>query len=470
MGKIRPEQYTSTSADEPLPPHIVGIECENTLEQDEDVGMWQYFSPEACQQAGITHHGQYLGAAGGAGRLYIDIGKHPEYATAEMRGPAAAVVAAWEGIDIMSRIIVASGLPHRGLYRNSRTFLPPMGERPFRIDETTGYHENIGVPTRVAVRRLTTVLVPTAQVSRVYAMAGMVDYTGFKPSQKMHAIGYPAVERLTGRRRTSRVAKPLLYFPPIQYESDIQGPDEDMVRGETRSGDPVLSLVASFAGTAAVVHAFRLVEQEPVFQKGELQKIGFEDTVAAGKRFGDDPTFTATARTIGGMTITALDSEELQLEKLRYLSERRQLPADELLAIDIRQALVDALRDEKSERAALKLEAMQSIDSVVRYFGLARAAKSDLISAHTDKVALLNLEWDRVLPAGPGYKYWQKVNERSPYAQRIRELAAAAGMSGRARFRAAIIDGAGPASTVDHWNSYTTKNGYSRSLGSVLAD
>jgi len=460
--KVSPEAFTTKRADS-LPPRIIGVECEYNIQSPPGQGIGGYINDKALEAAEIPHHGYYLGTAGGRGKLYVDMGLL-EYATEERLGPASAAVADLEGIEILSDIVDASGRPHNGLYRLAGTYIPALSVEGVPIrGRTSGYHENYMMPQTLVDDPLMDTWVPTQLAARSYAMNGTLYGQGYVLSQKVWGIGGPPVER-TVNRRTNHGMKPMLLIPPKHMDIDTVG-GHGWARAEVRFAEAGQSLVARYAGFAAVSLALRVMEQPHLFKYNEIRDVSLLDPVDAAKRFAADMTFSRTAETIGGKEVTALDIQEMLLDKVAVIAERKQLPADEYEAINVLRALNDALRQSRPAEAVYATNARKWIDFVARHQFVSKNIAPSLLSVTNKPAMQRNLAWDRVLPDGPGLRYWAQLSEKDLLVPRIYEHAQRFGAASRALARAALIDNPYSKKVVRNWSTYSTGD-HMRSFGS----
>jgi hypothetical protein len=283
-------------------------------------------------------------------------------------------------------------------------------------------------------------------------MSGTLYGADYVLSQKVWGIGASPVERSINRR-TLHGFKPMLLIPPRDWDTDTIG-GHGYARAEVRFAEPGQSLVARYADFAALSLAFRVVEQRRMFGKGKIRASSVIDPVHAAKMFAADMTCTKAALTIGGKHVTVLDIQEDLLDKAVVIAERVRLPQDEYEAIDVLRALNDALRQSNPERAEYATNARKWMDFAVRHQFLSKEVPPESVSAGDQTIMQRNLAWDRILPEGPGMRYWARLAERDPLVARIHEHADNFGTADRALARAAIIDSGMSLNYVKDWASY----------------
>ena|GEM_PF-709525 len=480
---IQPEHFWNTGA--ALPPRIIGTECEYKLQLPPGVGPERFIGDQALTALGIAHHGQYLGAAYGGSKLYVDIGQHAELARAEALGPARAAVEDIDGIDQLAGIITGSGLEHRGLYRTAGTYIPgelsddPEGKS---TGYTNGYHENYLMVRELVDDPLLDALVPTSLASRLWGMGGTLRAEGFVYSQKVWGTGGVPIERSV-RRRTEHGKKPMAMIPPALSDADTVG-DEAWARLEVRMADPGLSLAGRYLNFAATSLTLRLLELQ---QAGRLPQpldsvslLGgcLTDPVAAAKLYAADLTLRRTAPTQGGQQLTALDVQERLLDAFEALPGYCLLPADERLAIAGMRRVVDAFRRSRPQLAEYDAEMYRLTDCAPRHRTLSLQQDPTQLTARNPLQMSRDLRWGKVLPAhagdpeGLGRKYWrgQAARGRDAYDRQVRTLAAASDLSQRAHRRAQIVDGPADGAKVYNWARWSDSQGNRYTFGGPYGD
>lgn len=129
-----------------------------------------------------TAHGARNQFLENGGRLYLDTGDHPEYATAEVDNLADLVAADKAGERLLATLgrAAEASLADRGakasvwLFKNNRD----------SSGETYGCHENYLVPRDVEIGRIIADLVPFLVTRQIYAGAGWWGPDGFQLSQR----------------------------------------------------------------------------------------------------------------------------------------------------------------------------------------------------------------------------------------------------------------------------------------------
>lgn len=391
---VMPDSFSS----EFPPVRPIGIECEYHIEPEDGLGISYYISDKAIQAAGFLHIGQYLDDGS---RVYPDVG-HAEYATRECMGPyAAADQDVDHGIRTISAIVEASQLPHKGIYRISGTTLST--EPGKKSEYTNGVHENYMYPSRLTHDRTLRGILQAYLATRAWAMSGNVYDQHYEFSQKINGIGgVPIANDLV--RAVSKGYKPMVALLPGNTDTMQSG---EWGRGETRFADPGISREGRRLAIATHSLAYRLAEQQHLFEDNSLSSIALRDPLSVAKRAMVDLSLAATYATVEGEQVTMLDIQEKLASAALRLVELVQLPPDEVDAAHKWIRIVDALRRSKPSDAQYDPYLTDTFDVFAKHAILVKSG-----SFSDGQVAAgRSLIWDRVLPQGIGMKYWAKKTE-----------------------------------------------------------
>ena len=144
-----------------MDPRIIGLEVEYGL-----VGVRQDGTPiddatlgAACFDRVQRRHGQSDAFLENGGRIYLDVGNHPEYATPECINPLDAITHERAGMAIMGHLVA------QAQDRLARAYDQPVAVRLLRnnVDaagHSWGYHENYSVHRHSDYGRMVNLLLP----------------------------------------------------------------------------------------------------------------------------------------------------------------------------------------------------------------------------------------------------------------------------------------------------------------------
>jgi hypothetical protein len=467
---IRPQDYES---DHP-PVRPMGTECEynQQLAKDSRLNYTDFLNTKTLRTIGINIENSYLGEAYGSGKCYPDVG-HLELDTRESMGPASAAVEDLEGIKHLSNIVAATNYPHEGVYRLSGTYIQDgLTEGGVRTSSgrSSGYHESYLFGRYLEHSQAFARLMPTAAACQIWSRGGTLRPEGFVYSQKIWGNGGKPIEHSLSRR-TTHGQKPMITVPPASSDADTLGVDE-WARAEIRMPDPGLSLVNRFLSFANVSLTLRLVEQSQRLNLNSkrLAELCLSDPIMAAKKYAQDLSLQQAASTISGRQITALDGQEGLLDMFELLAAEVDLPTDERIAIPGIRTVVDALRASEPARAEYTGLAKLRVEFAPKHQFITNSSDQSTVNAYSKVAMHRNIEWSRVLPIGPGLRYWRQVETHDPLTDTVRELAIVAGVSKRSAKRAGIVDNPQGNEHVLNWSHYRDAAGITRLIGSPAGD
>ncbi|MEO7364377.1 MAG: proteasome accessory factor PafA2 family protein [Candidatus Saccharimonadales bacterium] len=433
---VTPEDFMSVSP----PARMIGIECEYNLQTD-GLGARSYVTADIIRSAGIKSHGSYLG---NGGKLYVDVGDHPEYDTPECLGPRQVTIYKHAGVLVMQDIIGASNLPHRGLYLHAGTTIRRPGN--ITTTKTSGTHKNYLAPRQVTNSELIDRLLPGHLATRMYAMGGKVGER-YEYSQKAQGIGGTAITRLVNRR-TDHGNKPMVMIPPSGDDIDTIG-NADWARVEVRLADPVMSPVGEFMDTATTSLVLRLIEHPHLISPHLAEAVELAEPAQAAKIFSRDLHWKAAVTTVTGKQASWLSVQRAYAEAVAMLPEFIELPEDELDAIDRWVEFCDLAALAEPLEAEYGVLANQ-YDFAARHSYLAKKVGIASIRCDNPNAVQRSLLWDRITPTGGSLLYWQ--HQPNPiYTNEEVQTAKSTAPPTRALIRASVINGNDSDNRVSTW-------------------
>lgn len=218
---------------------------------------------------GLDPFGGYFYSNGA--KIYPDLGKHIEYASAEAAGPLDATASDWAGVNIMQSI--QRDKDRAPVARRSATIDPMYGET-----HTKGRHENfmiIDPMNGYDAGRMFRGVMSAFLVSRgVITGAGFATGGSFLTTQKAVGIGQDVVLGY-GDRRTTEGSKPL---GGISTQSDRRFGRFTVL--ETRHADPHMLPYADFITLAITSLALRTIEHG-LIHPGNAENYTLADSIKA---------------------------------------------------------------------------------------------------------------------------------------------------------------------------------------------
>lgn len=393
--------YTTDSFFSEAPPErYIGTECEYNLQYGDGLNPGLFIDSRALAKIGIKKAHSML--SNGA-KTYRDLG-HIEYDSAEALGPREAAIADIAGVLVMSQMVQNTGLPHKGLYRVTGTFMA-NGESSGQVDgATSGYHENYLFPRFVSRSAWLDRVVPAHLASRLWAWVPTLRENGMTLSQKAAGVGGRPVER-TIVRVTDHGNKPMCIIPPTSSDYDVTG-EGRWSRLEVRFADAGQSPFGRYMSHGTNSLVLRMVEHIDKLSARKLNKLTLVNPAHAAHVYGQDLTLCSVASTADGRYVSALDVQEALSELAHDLTDVIELPPDERMVPDLWTDLIDRLRLSNPEDCDWQdLEKLIDLAAKASFL-LERYYPDELVSGNSDAMSA-NLLWDRVLPTGVAQLWWR---------------------------------------------------------------
>ncbi|MCH9275317.1 proteasome accessory factor PafA2 family protein [Bifidobacterium amazonense] len=133
-------------------------------------------------------------------RLYLDVGSHPEYATAEARGPLDALAQDMAGELVMRRLAAQAQEQLRGAGYGEHLRVHVFKNNADSAGHSFGCHENYLVRRYVSLEQVEHELLPFLITRQLYTGAGRVTDEGFEITQRADYLD-EAVSSATTRSR-----------------------------------------------------------------------------------------------------------------------------------------------------------------------------------------------------------------------------------------------------------------------------
>ena len=240
-------------------------------------------------------------------RFYRDVHNGPEYASAECLGARGVVAAEIAGEKIV-QASVESETPRRAA---STEVPPPKPLRAFKqlidtADNTRGHHENYLIRRHADLKKVIIPAITSHFMSRsIFCGAGSLrkDTKDGKPRFTLIEKGW-GIESTDSSASTTKK-------PYVNLRDEPHAAEYTWRRLHVTGGDANIAPWAiwfTFASTSAVL---RLIESGI-----DLSDLELESPLHAMRVFASDPSLKATARTIRGKNVTALNIQEALAERV----------------------------------------------------------------------------------------------------------------------------------------------------------
>lgn len=244
-------------------------------------------------------------------RLYLDVGSHPEYATAECDSIHELVVHDKAGERILEQLLTGAEerLAEEGI--NGDIYL--FKNNTDSAGNSYGCHENYLTSRVDEFSHYADALIPFLVTRQIYAGAGKVLQTArgakFCISQRAEHI-WEGVSSATTRSR------------PIINTRDEPHADADTYRRlHVIVGDSNMSEYATFLKVGATSVLLRMLEEPNVV----LRDMSLENPIRAIREISHDITCTRKVRLANGREATALEIQSEYLTRALRYAERRDL-------------------------------------------------------------------------------------------------------------------------------------------------
>jgi len=294
-------------------------------------------------------------------RLYLDVGSHPEYATAECDSVHQAVVHDKAGERILEELLRSAEdrLKEEGIKGDIHLFKNNTDS----AGNSYGCHENYLTTRNDDLSHYSEILIPFLVSRQIYAGAGKLLQTSRGPkyviSQRAEHI-WEGVSSATTRSR-----------PIINTRDEPHADAEHYRRLHVIVGDSNMSEYVTFLKVGAMAVLLRMVEDS----RFNLKDFSLENPIRAIREISHDMTFKKPVKLASGKEITALQMQKDYLSSAHKYREQYGFPENELLALEMWEHVLTQLESEP-----LKLD--RHLDWVIKH---------NLMTAYMDKH---DLDWD----------------------------------------------------------------------------
>ncbi len=308
-------------------------------------------------------------------RLYLDVGSHPEYATAECDSVQQLITHDRAGERILEGLCVDAEqrLREEGIAGDIYLFKNNTDS----AGNSYGCHENYCTSRRDDFSSYTEVLIPFLVSRQIYAGAGKVLQTArgarYCVSQRAEHI-WEGVSSATTRSR-----------PIINTRDEPHADAERYRRLHVIVGDSNMSEYTNFLKVGACSLMLRMLEEPQVV----LRDMTLENPIRAIREISHDMTCTQRVRLANGREVSALDIQGEYLNRALRFAEHHDLTDEEQLALDMWEYTLSHLEDDP-----LKLD--RELDWVIKYKLIEAYRERHDLTLSDARVALLDLQYHDV--------------------------------------------------------------------------
>jgi proteasome accessory factor A len=303
-------------------------------------------------------------------RLYLDVGSHPEYATAECDSLSDLVAQDKAGESILRELVgyAQSQLSEEGIRGDIFLFKNNTDS----TGNSYGCHENYCIERIEDLSRLENVFIPFLISRQIFTGAGKVvtnaKGTAFSMSQRAEHI-WEAISSATTRSR-----------PIINTRDEPHADPEKFRRLHVIVGDSNMSEFATFLklGTASVVLA--MIEDDIV----QLRDYAMASPINALRDISYDLWSKEPVKLMNGRDLTALEIQEDLCERAEKFVEVRDLPADQVRAVRLWREVIEQYRSDPMALA-------DRVDWIAKLQIIERERERSGIELSDPKIALIDL-------------------------------------------------------------------------------
>jgi len=262
-------------------------------------------------------------------RLYLDVGSHPEYATAECDDVGELVAQDRAGERILRDLGEAA--ERRLAEEGVRGAVHLLKNNTDSAGNSYGCHENYLARRDVDPERYHQVLVPFLVSRQIWAGAGHVLQTAKGPvfvlSQRSEHV-WEAASSATTRSR-----------PIINTRDEPHADPEQYRRLHVIVGDSNMNEVATFMKVAVTACILTMIESRDFL----LRDMSLENPIRAVRDISLDPGLRRTVRLANGREVTALDIQREYLDHAERYDRIHGFSAGERRALDLWRSTLDGL-------------------------------------------------------------------------------------------------------------------------------
>ncbi len=305
-------------------------------------------------------------------RLYLDVGSHPEYATAECDSIGDVVIHDKAGERILEQLLDSA--EERLRDEGIRGTIHLFKNNTDSAGNSYGCHENYLTTRNDDLGHYAEVLIPFLVSRQIYAGAGKVLQTArgsvFAISQRAEHI-WEGVSSATTRSR-----------PIINTRDEPHADAEHFRRLHVIVGDSNMSEYTTYLKVGAMACLLRMVEDPSCV----LRDMTLENPIRAIREISHDMTLQRKVRLANGREVSAYDIQAEYLQRALRYADNQGFPEDEMKALGMWEHVMTQLAKDPFELG-------RELDWVIKHNLIeAYRAKHDL-PLDDARVQLLDLQY-----------------------------------------------------------------------------
>ena len=280
------------------------------------------------------------------GRLYLDVGSHPEYATPECDSLVEAVTHDRAGERIVEQLAVSA--EERLEAESVRGTVFVFKNNTDSAGNSYGCHENYLTRRSDDPSSYSSHLIPFLITRQIYAGAGKVLNTARGP---IYAISQRADHIWEGLSSATTRSRPI-----INSRDEPHADAESFRRLHVIVGDSNMSEYTTFLKVGVVACILRMLEDPAV----SFRDFSLENPIRAIREISHDMTCRQRVQLATGRELSALDIQREFLQTALDYSDRRGFNDEEMMALRMWEHCITAI-----ERDPLELDT--EVDWVIKY-------------------------------------------------------------------------------------------------------
>jgi len=328
------------------------------------------------------------------GRLYLDVGSHPEYATPECDSLVEAVTHDRAGERIVEQLAISAEARLEAESVRGTVFV--FKNNTDSAGNSYGCHENYLTRRSDDPSLYSSHLIPFLITRQIYAGAGKVLNTARGP---IYAISQRADHIWEGLSSATTRSRPI-----INSRDEPHADAESFRRLHVIVGDSNMSEYTTFLKVGVVACVLRMLEDPTI----SFRDFSLENPIRAIRDISHDMTCRQRVQLATGRELSALDIQREFLQAALDYSDRRGFNDEEMMALRMWEHCITAI-----ERDPLELDT--EVDWVIKYKLIEAYRERHGLALGDPQVQLVDLQYHDVSrERGMFYKL-----EKRDRAQRI---------------------------------------------------
>ncbi|WP_312179372.1 Pup--protein ligase [Arthrobacter sp.] len=275
-------------------------------------------------------------------RLYLDVGSHPEYATAECDDLAQLIAHDRAGELILDDLVEEAEERLKAEGFNGSVYL--FKNNTDSAGNSYGSHENYLIPRRLEFSRLADILIPFLVTRQLLVGAGKVLRT---QSGALYAFSQRADHIWEGVSSATTRSRPI-----INTRDEPHADAEHYRRLHVIAGDSNMSETTSMLKVGSVDLMLRMIEAGVI-----MRDLRLENPIRSIREISHDPTGSAPLKLANGSTMSALELQHIYLERVQEFvtangAHNRHVPR----VLDLWERALDAVESGNTSRIDTEID------------------------------------------------------------------------------------------------------------------